>query len=485
MERFFDGLAGTRVGVFCGKGNNGGDGLALARRLMIRGVPVRVALLSPIAAVAGEAKVNLSVLQKMDVEIVANASSRQLTDIIAWSDILVDAMLGAGLSSPLKGTYAFAAANMNSSGKPIVAIDIPTGVHADSGAVLGSAVSADLTVTMALLKRGLVLSPGAEHAGLIRVADIGIPAQAIERENITHALLDRGYAWGLLGPRKRDSHKGNFGHLLVLAGSLGKAGAAILTARAALRTGAGLVTVAAPNSLVPTIQQSLCEAMCIPAAESIDGTLGIGAETELLHSAARMTACAIGPGLSTHGETVQTVRNLVPRLMVPQVIDADGLNALAGSLDLLKQARGPVIVTPHPGEMARLLGVSTTQVQQDRIGNASAFAKKYNVTVVLKGAGTVIASPDSSVFVNSTGNPGMATGGTGDALTGMIGSLLAQGYPAEQAACLGVFLHGSAGDLAAGEKGEQGMIAGDLIEKIPAAFQQVLSKSRKNAQPSE
>jgi NAD(P)H-hydrate epimerase len=225
--------------------------------------------------------------------------------------------------------------------------------------------------------------------------------------------------------------------------------------------------------------------MCIPAAESIDGTLGIGAETELLHSAARMTACAIGPGLSTHGETVQTVRNLVPRLMVPQVIDADGLNALAGSLDLLKQARGPVIVTPHPGEMARLLGVSTTQVQQDRIGNASAFAKKYNVTVVLKGAGTVTASPDSSVFVNSTGNPGMATGGTGDALTGMIGSLLAQGYPAEQAACLGVFLHGSAGDLAAGEKGEQGMIAGDLIEKIPAAFQQVLSKSRKNAQPSE
>ena len=485
MERFFDGLAGTRVGVICGKGNNGGDGLALARRLMIRGVPVRVALLSPFAAVAGEAKVNLSVLRKMDAEIIANASSRQLADLIAWSDILVDAMLGVGLSSPLKGIYALATAKMNSSGKPVVALDIPTGIDADSGKVLGSAVSADLTVTMALLKRGLVLSPGSEHAGIVRVADIGIPAQAVEQESITHELLDRGYAWGLLGPRKRESHKGDFGHLLVLAGSLGKAGAAIMTARAALRTGAGLVSVAAPNSLVPIIQQSLSEAMCIPAAESIDGTLGIGAETELLQAAARMTACALGPGLSTHAETALTVRNLIPRLAVPLVIDADGLNALAGSLDVLKQAQCPVIVTPHPGEMARLLGVSASQVQQDRIGNASAFAEKYTVTVVLKGAGTVIASPDGSVFINSTGNPGMATGGTGDALTGMIGSLLAQGYTAEQAACLGVFLHGAAGDLAAGEKGEQGMIAGDLIEKIPAAFLQVLSNNRKNQQPSE
>jgi NAD(P)H-hydrate epimerase len=480
MERFFGGLAGTRVGIICGKGNNGGDGLALARRLMIRGVPVRVALLSPFEAVAGEARINLSVLRKMDADIVAKASSRQLADVIAWADVLVDALLGVGISSPLEGTYALSAARMNSSGKPIVAVDIPTGIHADSGAVLGSAVRADLTVTMALLKRGLVLPPGAEHAGQIRVADIGIPPQAVERETIATALLDRGYVWGLLGPRKRDAHKGNFGHLLVVAGSLGKAGAAVMTARAALRAGTGLVSVAAPNSLVPIIQQSLSEAMCIPAAESIDGTIGIGAEAELTRASAGMTACAIGPGLSTHAETTLTVRNLVPALAVPLVIDADGLNALAGSLDALKQARGPVIVTPHPGEMARLLGVSSAEVQQDRIGNASSFARKHRVTVVLKGAGTVVASPDGRVFINSTGNPGMATGGTGDALTGVIGSLLAQGYPAQQAACLGVFLHGAAGDLAAGEKGEQGMIAGDLIEKIPEAFRQVHADGTKN-----
>jgi NAD(P)H-hydrate epimerase len=479
MERFFEGLAGTRVGIICGKGNNGGDGLALARRLAVRGVPVRIALLAPFAAVTGEAKVNLSVAQKMDMEIIPNASARSLEDIISWSDVIVDALLGVGLSSPVKGAYAVAVAKINSSGRPVVAIDIPTGIHADSGAVLGSAVRADLTVTMGLLKRGLVLSPGAENAGIVRVADIGIPAGTIEQENIRLALLDRGYSWGLIGPRSRNAHKGDFGHLMVIAGSPGKAGAAIMAAKSALRAGAGLVTVATPNSLVPVVQQSIFEAMCIPAAESIDGTIGIGAETELLQAAARMTACAIGPGLSTHAETVMTVRNLVPRLTVPLVIDADGLNALAGSLDVLKQARGPIVMTPHPGEMARLAGMPTAAVQQDRLGVASAFARKYGVTLVLKGAGTVVACPGGDVFVNSTGNPGMATGGTGDALTGMIGSLLAQGYPAEQAACLGVFLHGAAGDLAAAEKGEQGMIAGDLIEKIPAAFRQAIPGSDK------
>ncbi len=470
MERFFDGLAGTRVAVLCGKGNNGGDGLALARRLRSRGVPVRVALLSPAAAVSGEAKVNLSALQRTDVELIPNASARSLDELISWSDIVVDALLGVGLSSPLKGSYAAAVEKMNSSGRPIVSIDIPTGIDADTGGVLGNAVRADLTVTMALLKRGLVLSAGAAHAGVVRVVDIGIPAEAVEKENVTLTLLDRASAWGLLHPRDRDSHKGDFGHLMVIAGSLGKAGAAVMAAKGALRTGAGLVTVATPNSVVPIVQQALFEAMCIPAAESIDGTLGVGAETELLRAGAKMTACAIGPGLSTHPETVTAVRNLVPRLPVPLVIDADGLNALAGSLDILKKAAGPVIMTPHPGEMARLLGIPASQVQQDRIGAASGFARRYNVTLVLKGAGTVVASPRGPVFINSSGNPGMATGGTGDVLTGMIGSLLAQGYPAEQAACLGVYLHGVAGDLAAEEKGEQGMIAGDLIERIPDAI---------------
>ncbi len=470
MERFFDGLSGMRVGIVCGKGNNGGDGLALARRLSIRGVPVRVALLAPFGAVSGEAKINLSVLRKTDVEIVPNATVRSLADVLRWSDIIVDAMLGVGLSSNLKGTYAQVVQMMNGAGKPVVAVDIPTGIDADTGAVMGTAVKADLTVTMALLKRGLVLYPGALHAGTVRVADIGIPAEVVDKEKIPINHLNRGFAWGVINRRARDAHKGDFGHLMVVAGSLGKAGAAVMTARGALRTGAGLVSVAAPTGLVPIIQHQVFEAMCIPSGESIDGTLGIGSEDELLKAAGKMNACAMGPGLSAHHETVQVVRNLVQRLTIPMVIDADGLNALVGALDILKRVKASVIMTPHPGEMARLLGVSSADVQRDRIGTASGFAMKHQITLVLKGAGTVIAAPDGQIFINSTGNPGMATGGTGDVLTGVIGSLLAQGHTATQAACLGVYVHGLAGDLAAKEKGETGMIAGDLIEKIPEAI---------------
>ncbi len=474
MEKFFDGLGGVRVGILCGKGNNGGDGLALARRLKIRGVPVRVALLAPFSAVTGEAKVNLSILRKTDVEIRENAAARSLADIISWSDVLVDALLGVGLASPLRGAYARAVAMVNASGRPVVSVDIPTGIDADTGAVMGAAIKADLTVTMALLKRGLVLYPGAEYAGTVRVADIGIPPEVIEQEKIAVRLLDRGSAWGAADRRKRDSHKGDYGHLMVIAGSPGKAGAAIMAARGALRAGAGLVSVATPNGLVPVIQSQLAEAMCVPAAESIEGTLGVGSEEELLKAAEHMSAVALGPGLSTHFETAQVVRDMVQRLTVPMVVDADGLNAFAGYTGILKKAKAPVILTPHPGEMGRLVSMSSSDVQKDRLDVASRFAKEHKVIVVLKGAGTVVALPDGQMFINSTGNPGMATGGTGDVLTGMIGGLLAQGHPAAQAACLGVYLHGLAGDLAAKEKGEAAMIAGDLIEKIPEAMKETI-----------
>jgi NAD(P)H-hydrate epimerase len=475
MERFLDGLEGVKVGILCGKGNNGGDGLALARRLRVRGIPVRVALLAPFASLAGEAKLNLSILRKTDVEILPNATPRAIAEIIDWSDVLVDALLGVGISSLIKGTYAVAVELMNMAGRPVVAVDIPTGINADTGEVMGSAVRADLTVTMVLPKRGLVLDPGASFAGQVKVADIGIPPEVIEKEAIRVTMLGRGLAWGLMSERDRDAHKGDFGHLLVIAGSQGKTGAAVMAARGALRTGCGLASVATPISLVPIIQQQLVEAMCVPAGESIDATLGIGSEEELLKASGKMQACVIGPGLSTHYETVQVVKNIVQRINVPVVIDADALNALAGSAEILAKIKAPVVVTPHPGEMARLLGITVYDVQSDRIGSAQGLAEEYDITVVLKGAGTVIATPDGDVFINATGNPGMATGGTGDVLTGMIGSLLAQGYGPTQAACLAVYLHGLAGDLAAAEKGEAGMIAGDLIEKIPEAIKQTMA----------
>jgi hydroxyethylthiazole kinase-like uncharacterized protein yjeF len=478
MEQFFNGLSGVRVGIICGKGNNGGDGLALARRLSIRGVPVRVALLASFSAVSGEAKLNLSILRKTDVEVTQNASSRLVADVAAWSDIIVDALLGVGLTTPLKGLYAQAVETINTSGRPVVAIDVPTGVDADTGDVRGTAVNADLTVTMALLKRGLVLFPGAHHAGVVRIADIGIPSEVIEKERINVRLVNKGSLLGILGRRALDAHKGDFGHLLVVAGSPGKAGAAAMTAKSALRTGSGLVSVGTPSGIVPIIQQQVFESMCIPVAESIDGTIGLGGEIELLKAAAKMSACAIGPGLSTHYETVGMVRSLLQQIATPVVIDADGLNALVGALDILRNTRGPVIMTPHPGEMARLLGISTSDVQKDRIGIAADFARRHKVTLVLKGAGTVIANPDGLIYINTTGNPGMSTGGTGDALTGIIGGLLAQGHTSLQAACLGVYLHGLAGDLAAKEKGEAGMITGDLIDKIPQALQEMTDSSQ-------
>jgi ADP-dependent NAD(P)H-hydrate dehydratase / NAD(P)H-hydrate epimerase len=473
MELFFNGLGNVRVGILCGKGNNGGDGLALARRLRIRGIVVRVALLAPFSAVRGEAKINLSILRKMDVEIIQNAASRNVADIVSWSDILVDALLGVGLSSPVKGVYAQAVSQMNASGRPVVAVDLPTGINADTGAVMGAAIKADLTVTMALLKRGLVLHPGAGYAGAVRVADIGIPSEVVEKEHIKLNLLDRTAAWGIAEERKRDAHKGDFGHALIIAGSPGKAGAAVMAAKAALRTGPGLVSVATPNGLVPIIQAQVSEAMCIPADESIEGTLGIGSENTLLAATETMDAVAIGPGLSTHFETAQVVRHLIQRITVPLVIDADGLNALVEDRDLLLKAKAPVIVTPHPGEMGRLLGISSAEVQQDRINIATHFAQQYRVTVILKGAGTVVALANGEVFVNSTGNPGMATGGTGDVLTGMIAGFLAQGIPVVQAACLSVYLHGLAGDMAAKDKGESSLIAGDVIEHIAAAIKQI------------
>lgn len=473
MERFFDGLEGVKVGIVCGKGNNGGDGLALARRLRIRGVPVRVALLATPAALKGEARVNLAILKKTDVEVLTNANTRTVADVIAWSDVVVDAMLGVGLATPLRGTYAFAAELMNAAGRPVVAVDIPTGIHADTGAIMGSAVRADLTVTMALPKRGLFLHPGAAYAGRVQVADIGVPPEVIEQENITVDLLDAEAVGGFMGIRPADSHKGTYGHLLVVAGSPGKAGAACMAAKGGLRSGAGLVTVSAPSGLVPVIQQQVMEAMCLPAAESVDGTIGAGAGSELVRAAAGMSSCAVGPGLSTHRETVLALRDLVRNATVPLVIDADGLNGIAGATDLLKHAKAPLVLTPHPGEMARLTGLTVPDVQRDRIGVSREFAKKHRVTVVLKGAGTVVAAPGGEVFVNTTGNAGMATAGTGDVLTGVIGSLLAQGYGPTWSACLGVYVHGLAGDLAAAEKGETGMIAGDVIEKLPEAIRKI------------
>jgi NAD(P)H-hydrate epimerase len=391
----------------------------------------------------------------------------------AGADLIVDALLGTGLTAPVEGVYAELIEAINGAGAPVFAVDLPSGINADTGAVMGVAVKAAVTVTFALPKLGLLLYPGAAHAGRVIVGDIGIPQAAVDQlaltvEQITPASIRRA-----LAPRDPQQHKGDFGHLLIIAGSEGKMGAAAMSALGALRAGAGLVTVAVPRSQNSIIQERVIEAMSAPVTETAEHTMDEAALPELLRLAAGKRAVALGPGLSLHPKTQALIRALVPQLSCPVVIDADGLTALAGHEVVTTTRHAPTLLTPHPGEMGRLLGCAADQVEADRPAAAREAARRYRAWIVLKGAHTLLADPDGRLWINTTGNPGMATGGTGDVLTGVIGSLLAQSIPLPDAATAAIFLHGLAGDLAARQVGETSLIAGDLITQLPAAFQQI------------
>jgi NAD(P)H-hydrate epimerase len=479
IEKTWGPVNGKTVTVAAGKGNNGGDGLVVARHLRERSARVHVFLMAPPEQLAGETRANLERYQRQpgQVIVVKDGKLDDLTQALSQSDLIVDAIFGTGLSSLVEGLAARVIAAINASGKPVVAVDLPSGIHTDTGQVMGCAVKATVTVTLALPKRGLLLFPGSDYTGRLQIAEIGIPSGLVRElrgsvQWLTAAEVSEG-----LTRRPLSAHKGTFGHVLVVAGSVGKGGAAAMTSLSALRVGAGLVTLALPSGVEGTLRDRPLEIMTLPLPQTADQSLGPGALEPLLKFAQDKSVAAVGPGLSTHPETALVVHGLIARLTIPMVIDADGLNVLVGHLDLLKQARGPMVLTPHPGEMARLIGTSTHAVQTDRLGVAADFVKRHPVTLVLKGARTIIADRSGVVTINSTGNPGMATAGTGDVLTGVIAGLIAQGYPPDQAARLGVYLHGLAGDLAAAEVGEVGFIAGDLIQRIPAAITKAMGPS--------
>ena len=479
IQKIWGPVTGKTFAIVAGKGNNGGDGLVAARHLLKRSARVLVFLLASPETVKGEARINLERFRKISGElyVIDENTLDRLAEGLSQSDRVVDAIFGTGLSSPVEGLPARAIEAVNASGKPVIAIDLPSGIHADTGQVMGIAVKAAVTVTLALPKRGLLIAPGAEHAGRLTVADIGIPQVLIDQIPAAVQWLAPHEVSSLLKQRPMNSHKGSFGHVLVIAGSAGKGGAAVMTSLSALRVGAGLVTLALPSGLEGALPNRPVEIMTRPLPQTADGTLALAALEPLLKFAQDKTVAAIGPGLSTHPETARLVQGLLTQLTIPMVIDADGLNAVAGHLDLLQQARAPIVLTPHPGEMARLVGTSGRAVQSDRLGAASDFVRRCPVTLVLKGARTIIADRKGILTINSTGNPGMATAGTGDVLTGMIAGLIAQGYEPDRAACLGVYLHGLAGDLAAAEVGEIGLLATDLIHRIPAAISRGLGRS--------
>ncbi|MEK6726870.1 MAG: NAD(P)H-hydrate dehydratase [Deltaproteobacteria bacterium] len=461
-----------KIAIFCGKGNNGGDGLVAARYLSGK-ANVVVFLLCAKEEMRGDAGANLDKYKGKLFEITSEEEFKKTISGASKADIIVDAILGTGLKAELTGQYRSVVEGINSLGKKIVSVDIPSGISSDTGQVMGVAVKAELTITFGIPKVGLYLFPGSEYAGKIEVIDIGFPEALISGEGIRAGTIERTDIAPLFPPRLKDTHKGNYGHLLVVAGSRGKTGAAAMTASSALRTGAGIVTLAVPKNLQPIYEMKLIEVMTEPLSEGERWSIGENALGEVLSLAEDKSAVAIGPGIVPTPAATMVMAKLIKELYQPIVIDAGGIDAIIGNPDVLKEAKGPRVITPHPGEMGRLLGVSSRDVHADRVGIASRVAVENNVCVVLKGAHTVIALPEGRVYINTTGNPGMATAGAGDVLTGMIGGLLAQGFKPELAAIAAVYLHGLTGDLLSNEKGDYGIIATDLIEKIPYAINSV------------
>jgi ADP-dependent NAD(P)H-hydrate dehydratase / NAD(P)H-hydrate epimerase len=480
MEAMYADLMERQVAVLCGHGNNGGDGFVIARTLVQRGVDVAVFLLGVVQEVRGDARTNLEILGRLGITVIEVADSQ------AWElhfsefsdcNLIVDAIFGTGLNAPVTGLIESVIADVNACGVPIVAIDLPSGLSADVTDTRGPCIDASLTVTLAAPKLPLVLPPAETHAGDIVIADIGIPGEVIEAlEGPRIDLLTRGSMRELVSPRAPDSHKGDYGRVLVVAGSRGKSGAAHLAAVGALKSGAGLVTVATPSGCQPVVAAMGAEYMTEALRES---AAGIEAdEVERMMEMAR-DVIAIGPGLGQLPGTQEFIRFLVDRATAPLVIDADGLNAFVRDPDRLTGREGrEVIITPHPGEMARLVGMSTDEVQRSRLEIARNFAVAHRVYVVLKGHRTLIATPDEKVFINPTGNPGMATGGTGDVLTGMIAGWLAQLLDAEAACKLAVYLHGMAGDLAEADEGEVAMTAADLAGHIGDAILELTARRK-------
>ncbi len=473
---------GSKVGIFAGKGNNGGDGFVVARHLHNAGYDVQVYLLAQADQLRGDAAVNCGIAQRMDVPIheVLKWTAGRIRRAAAGADLLVDAIFGTGLSGEVRGPARHAIEALNASGAPILAVDMPSGVHADTGAKLGSAVQATVTVTFGLLKAGLYQYPGAELAGRVRIADIGIPPAVVDAQGLKTELITGDLVRPLLPERPPAGHKGDFGRVLVVAGSRGMTGACALAAEGALRVGAGLVTMAVPESLNSILEAKVTEATSVALPETEVLSLSIEAEDDLARLSEGADAVVLGPGLSQAASTQELVRALVPRIGRPLVLDADGLNALAGAKGVLRRRRQATIITPHPGELARLRRCSIGEIQADRLASARGAAADLGCNVLLKGAGTVVAAPDGRAAVNPTGNSGLACGGTGDVLAGMVGGLVAGGLQPYEAGLVAAFWHGLAADVAVEKLGERSLVASDVCRHLGAAA----LKIQRNQEPN-
>ncbi|MEA3403709.1 MAG: NAD(P)H-hydrate dehydratase [Armatimonadota bacterium] len=468
-EELLEELTPGRVVIVAGRGNNGGDGFVAARWLHWAGYEVEVLLLAEGEELSGSAATNYQFAARMGVPIDEGADRALLDERLPGAALIVDGVLGTGIAGEVRGTARQAIEAMNAAEAPVVAVDIPSGVDADTGAVLGDAVRAHTTVTMALPKLGLYQYPGRERCGEIIVAPIGMGRELTDAEELPTNLTTAGDARRILPGRSPDMHKGDAGRLLIVAGSVGMTGAAAMTGLAATRAGAGLVYIACPKSLNDILEAKCTEVLTRPMPETPERSLALAAEEPIAKFAEGMDAMVLGPGLSQNGESAELARRLAARIELPTIIDADGLNAFAGRVEELADRPAPTVITPHPGEMSRLTGDTIGEIQGNRLAAARELAERIGAVVLLKGAGTVIAAPDGEAWVNPTGNEGLATGGTGDVLSGMIGAFLAGGSEALGAGVAAAYYHGRAAEMAAPQD-PRGLVPTHLLDVLPSVF---------------
>lgn len=465
----YDGEGG--VSILCGRGNNGGDGLVAARHLMRWQIPVSVYMVEPVANKAAnpesEAAINKAVLEAsgMQVDFISANDIEPARSAVSSSSLVIDALLGTGLDRQVEGIYADLIKLINDSQKPVLSVDIPSGINSDTGQIMGLAVEADATITFGLLKAGLMHHPGATNCGDITLVDIGLPPVPDTMAGANWWLATYPDVADWLPERASDAHKGSFGRLLCVAGSAAMTGAAMLCARAALRSGVGIAVLATAKSAIPSLPPE--EIIYRPLADTEFGTMSTAAIAELETELEQSSAVAIGPGLSSNVETIKFVHEFLPRIKKPCIVDADGLNAMSQSKSTTLGAPDQTILTPHPKELSRLLGISVSEIQSDRISAAERGRDKFGCNVVLKGAHTVVATASGATYIIPAGNPGMATAGAGDVLSGIIGAFLAQGIAPQHAAVAGAYVHAAAGDIAAFSHGEDGMVASNIMEAVP------------------
>ena len=462
------GIGGKRFVIFCGVGNNGGDGFVVARKIHSVGGQVRVFILGDREKFSGVARHNLDIVAKLQIEHGQFEAGEHVRMAVAHSDVVIDAIFGTGLTRTVEGEYRECIDMINGSGKPVLSLDIPSGINGDTGSVMGTAVAADYTVTFGLPKTGNIIYPGYEHCGKLYVTHISFPPALYDSDALDIAVNEAPR----LPLRPGAGHKGDFGEVLVIAGASSYYGAPYYAALSFLKAGGGYARLAAPRSMTPFLANKGSEIVFIPQEETDGGSIALGNADALCELADRMDIVILGPGISLTDETRRLVRTLAMKIEKPLIIDGDGITALCEDLEIIEGRRDVTILTPHMGEMSRLTGQSTGEIRENRLDHISEMAERLGAIVVLKGAHSLIGYPDGRIYINMSGNSGMATAGSGDVLTGTIAAMYGLGLTIEDAVRKGVFIHGFAGDLAACDRGEDGMSAQDILEYLPRAVKE-------------